>query len=503
MSLFAGLSVGADCSTSVPACSLDASAHTLCSGGQERVCINHCVTPVGASHACAVDPCDADATYGVCQNGLTCMASSAGAAHGTCQNRMSGSYGCDPAATNGAFGADCPSGTYCVERTGGSTCGPQLAVQDNQDGLCVLGFPEGSDCDADFNESGGPFCARCEPGVQCVRLGSGMMGTCQRSCSSNTDCPCGSSTCVSGHCTPCIGDGYPCNPTPGLANSTCCNPTSNASITCHNTAERSASNDFGPGYRCCAENNASCTLDDQCCSGRCVSGTCSACRTAGQSASSQSQCCAGLVYDSGSGLCKNTCTVNSTPCDPTGGNSNIHDVSCHQGHATACNGMTGEVTTCVTNRPLLTESCNGIDDDCNGSIDDGIMNVGASCSTPTYIRRRSGALVAVSAFCTTGHVGTGHWECSPATRAGLLCVAYEGYDFCAQDSQASGVDPYGTSGMSCGISAGSPCSGSGCTANYHCVSGGGSSTCQLIGACTQAPSCWLATDRDTQVGSCP
>lgn len=478
--IFAVGSLGADCSPSPPACSMNA---LVCPAGQFRVCVNNRCAPVmGVGQACVLDPCASTASLGVCNNGLTCVPG-ATAGQGTCAT-WNGSLGCDPTL---AFPSGCPSGTWCQKRVAvGATCGAKLSVQGTSSGVCVSAVPEGSACDADWNSAGTspPICARCEPGTRCVKAPGESTGVCRRTCNNGSNCPCGGSACVVGpdgtkFCDACAATGQSCVRPGPAGNLRCCD----TSLTCSTNT----------GLRCCRP-SGTCTSAAECCGGACVSGSCQTCIGAGGAASSAEQCCAGLMY--AGGQCKRSCPTGYT-C-----NTGLPGL-CAAGRVEACDGF-GAVTTCTPVTLPSDELCDGVDNDCNGLTDEG-FNVGGACSSPTRLMGPGGLL---TASCQNGFAPTsGVLLCDPASRGQTVCTAFEGYDFCTACGLGAGAsDRFGRPPIAnCGACYGTCTGATLCAPNATCrsttMSGGAPFACQTIPGCS-LPLCWTASQVGTVVPPC-
>lgn len=121
-----------------------------------------------------------------------------------------------------------------------------------------------------------------------------------------------------------------------------------------------------------------------------------------------------------------------------------------------------------------TETCNGIDDDCNGKTDD----IAAAACSP--------AIPADIANCQVGFVTGGHKVCE---NGNLVCRAVPATDFCG----SCGVT---ASGLDCGVCGATPCTPgvSKCIPSFVCA-GSGTATCNVDVSCTNmTPQCWHPSD---------
>lgn len=463
--------LGADCSPSPPSCGAGIGP-AGCPQGQHRVCLNRCVTYVGAGASCSLDPC----TGSICAANLACVPSSAGSLSGTCQAAVS-DLGCDPTSMT----SRCFEGTFCQRRGTQSqvdahtVCALKLSAQNGKAGLCVTPAREGEHCDGDWNAAmvgtGSLICSPCEPGMACVG------GLCQRKCNVTSDCACSSGggiTCRAALpgsgtrvCDMCRGDGANCEGV-GRANYACCNAGSGSS--CAPT---------GTTFTCCRGTSKSCSIDvpGQCCSGltcqggscqtcvalgsnatdvrvccgvdrRIIGGTCAACRIGGQTASGPSECCSGLSFDAALGICKTGCTQTGTSaCEVPGAIG-----ACREGRVTDCDPMTGAPICSAVSGPTA-EVCDGQDNDCDGMTDEGTVQ-GNSCTDNLVFETVDGN-VAAACPSALGMI-QGHIRC---TRAGPRCVALRDYDYCVSCGPGGSgpMDPYGRLTMNCGACANTPC----------------------------------------------
>ncbi len=453
-----------------------------------RVCLNSiCAKKRGLNQSCRVDPCQVQPGEGVCGSNLTCVPSASDPSMGTCQSSVlqsTGYLGCDPGMPSTQ---QCPQGTTCEPRSGGTTCGAAISdLQNGKAGLCVLPVAEGQGCDGNFDDPNPNLCARCESGTTCVLNPGESRGMCRRSCTSAADCPCGgASACLSSasgnYCRPCAGDGLACR-----------RDGNNDVIACCKSDQGSVC-DATTNWRCCRPNAVACTENGQCCgTNRCISGQCGACRAPGESASNAGQCCEGLIL--AGGICKRQCNVGPRCTVP----GTVTGTACSVGQIAACDAY-GNVTTCTQRVFPTTETCNGVDDNCNGTIDEGLART--TCSGPTRLVNRWG-----SPLYACGNGGAPQQGVLLCERGAQVCTAFEGYHFCDNCGTRNMPDPTSTTGAmittNCGGCGGNSCldgapntcmPGLSCT----CPSGPGTcggpygGSCSLNTTCSNAPNrCW-------------
>jgi hypothetical protein len=335
-------------------------------------------------------------------------------------------------------------------------------------------------------------CSPCEPGATCLRNAGDNIGRCVRRCEQRSDCPCGNFECFSSgspasnsasFCSTCApsrasclmaGGGGDQAPTTGP----CCDK---GGAVCN------ASTNF----TCCRPRGTSCESNGQCCEGNvCFAGACGVCRGAGQSAANASQCCAGLELRNG--VCSVRCPAMGASCTVPG-----QQGRCNRGTVTACNAF-GAIT-CTSIGPIA-ETCNGQDDNCDGSID----NIAPrACTMPTRFETSNG-----TAVCNVGRPSAGVERC---VAGASVCTAIEGFHFCRQAGTRSVEDPLNPGTFvtrDCGGGFGSACmcataGGCGpsnpqattCAPSLYCASsaqsGGGSPSCQPLPLCVgRNDLCW-------------
>ena len=507
--------LGADCSRAAPACRDGGIGPTGCTGGQHRVCLNRCVTYVGSGAACTMDPCS---TGSVCGPPYTCVPSSAGASTGTCQASVT-TVGCNPTS-----GARCFEGSFCAttgtqaQVDAHTACRTPVSTQGNSPGICVTPARESETCDGNWSDtwsgSSSSICNPCEPGMQCVN------NRCRRKCTADEDCPCplAAGACQpplpSGArvCLPCSPDGYSCAGTMGEPDVACCQ--SGAGSTCSGTARtRVCCRGSGkpcdinvPGQCCassglacrsgtcaaCVANGSSATDTRECCdpTARIAGGVCTACVTGGNAASNASLCCPNLQWNGT--ICKAFCqvTLNTSCAVPSAVGQ------CQIGLVTSCDNTTG-APICTSVSAATTETCDTLDNDCDGLIDEGFQD--NACSPATVFETVDGTPDnRCAAGNPPGHVIGGYTRC---TRTGSVCVAVLNYDYCGICGPAGSGTNHGRSQIDCGgcgtTSGGDTCIPALCNPNAHCGAFGGVNRCYPSG-CAHQWACWTAADVGTE-----
>jgi hypothetical protein len=329
------------------------------------------------------------------------------------------------AANCGSCGHVCPSGQTCVagQCTGTPQCTtaadcPQGPAGDCQRAVCANGtcgfvidntdLPSDSNpCTDDICTNGVPSHAFIAAGTPCPAGVCNGQGNCV-GCNSAADCPqgpagdCQTAICVAGACgfatdnnDPPAGDGNPCTQdicvdgVPSHVNApqgtSCganlvCN-SSGACVGCNTAADCPQ----GPAGDCqkavCNSGTCGFTVDNTdtpAASGECVTGTCSA-GTPQQAPKSAGTACTenGGTVCSGTGTC-GACVPGSTR--PCGGFTQVG--ICHAGTETCLNDGSG-YGTCVGEGTPQPETCNGMDDDCDGQVDEGDPGAGSVCTCQT------------------------------------------------------------------------------------------------------------------------
>ncbi|MFW5741371.1 MAG: Dickkopf N-terminal cysteine-rich domain-containing protein [Myxococcota bacterium] len=301
-----------------------------------------------------------------------------------------------------------------------------------------------------------PPCHVCEPGTECVGTVKGQ-GTCVSRCEVDANCPC-DATCENGFCRPCRELREECD-------------------SWHPCCEEGT--ECGSGGTCCRSRGSSCEASGDCCSGdRCVAGLCKACQKIGAGCLEDNECCGGMSCTNG--LCTPHCPGESTEC---------HDVEDQTG---ACNTGVwscppGARPECVQTVFPVPEICDGVDNDCNGYVDDGL----AEPACP-------GGQVQ-TAQCQAGFTVPGKLKCIGGTQE---CIAEP-----CDTSDPNAKDCYCTMNGAAIGGNGKPCGEAGattcipgltmCTPNSACVSGDTvpqKYECREDKVCDSIPVCWTPDD---------
>lgn len=158
----------------------------------------------------------------------------------------------------------------------------------------------------------------------------------------------------------------------------------------------------------------------------------------------------------------NNCDGNVDEGNPGGGNQcQTGFMGLCAGGITTCDGVNGDICKPNVTPNQLPESCNGLDDDCNGLVDDNISQVGQPCTAPGYV----------------GICQFGTYTCPNQPPYQLTCnhpAPGTIQETCnAKDDDCNGVidDPAQLNGQPCGTGLSGVCS----TGKSLCS--GGSSTC--------------------------
>jgi hypothetical protein len=157
------------------------------------------------------------------------------------------------------------------------------------------------------------------------------------------------------------------------------------------------------------------------------------------------------------------------------------------------------VTTCTQRVFPTTETCNGVDDNCNGTIDEGLART--TCSGPTRLVNQWGA--PLFACANGGAPQQGVLLCE---RGAQVCTAFEGYHYCNSCGTRNMPDPTSTTGAmittNCGGCLTNSClegAPNTCMPGLSCTCPAGPGTCggpyggscSLNTTCANAPNrCW-------------
>jgi len=354
------------------ACGTACGANEICTGGAcqgcpagEVVCGNECIdTDTNPAHCGACDAaCDLPnvATHGCVGGACTVVACDAG--FGDCD--ADASNGCEvdlntTAAHCGACANACAAGESCC----GGSC-TDLDTDANNCGACGNACPAGESCcsgacadltsDVDNCGSCGNACAT---GEVCSQ------GTCQLDCAAGeTDCN-GSCVNLNTDVQNCGSCGNVCDlanvDTHGCVGGACTVVTCDTGFgDCDAQAANGCETTLGTEQNCSA-------CGDACAAGEtCDNGTCQGSCAAGETDCNGS--CVNLNTDlQNCGACGNACAageacLNGTCCA---------DADSDGHYADSCGGDDCDDSVAATH-PGAEEICNDIDDDCNGTIDDG------------------------------------------------------------------------------------------------------------------------------------
>jgi hypothetical protein len=389
------------------------------------VCGKTCATPVTPGNQCSLDLC---ATNGTCAGGYTCVPTGSGNS-GTCQafvppdhegytSSIAAQCNQTTAPTSGGVSYDeCANELFCKDL---DRCAPSPARALGH-ARCAAPQPEGYACDSDlatYNRTAN--CLPCAPGLSCVALaGSADDKRCVRTCTVDGDCPCERGGGVAaGSCTT-VGSTKVCKACTALGGGC------NSQVRCCTAGQQCGAKNDGSPDKCCLSLGGTCTTTDDCC-GR-LSGnaavcatsgstkTCQICKDIAQACTSTDQCCSGTCS---SGFCRGNCVAGGA-C-----NTGLKG-ACKSGHF-QCDQFGKQ--TCVEDvSPTPDTSCNGVDEDCNGTADDKypspsctVTKTAAECGYP-------------SSFQVTG--------VSECKNGAATCQTQAGKSYCfAPDGGACGVE---------------------------------------------------------------
>ncbi|MGM0556103.1 MAG: MopE-related protein [Myxococcota bacterium] len=165
-----------------------------------------------------------------------------------------------------------------------------------------------------------------------------------------------------------------------------------------------------------------------------------------------------------------SCSVGSGSCSSTGSY-----VCTSDGSGTECSATAGSPTT---------EVCDGVDNDCDGSIDETFTDLGDSCSAGTGECLASGAVV-----CSADELGT-TCDATPGSPTAETC---DGLD---NDCDGATDEDFSDLGMTCAVGTGE-CQSAGA---YVCTTDGSATTCDATAGSPTAEVCdGLDNDCDGQV----
>ncbi|MEM9069110.1 MAG: hypothetical protein AAGE52_11420 [Myxococcota bacterium] len=366
----APLLLAADCNDTPQACQVG-DGPIECEGEQLPSCINYCFPTVSAEEAdgavCVVDPCDEEVALGsdaiLCPNDFACVPDSPSSRTGRCIQRTALS-GCE------ADGSPpCPTGTFC--RLFSPVFKRPHWIDPASEGMCMPWIGEGSPC----LEAGNPANLQCEPGTYCRPMdpeGSADW-RCVRACENDDDCPCPNdefeSECTNEGssaptCTTCFRVGNACDL--GELAPECC-----GDAICDDFADGVSD---GSGI-CCRQESGACETDADCCGANlCFEGECAECGSVGEPPP-DAGCCRGLTERND--VCSAPCrwqgetVFGGEDCTPTGAHETCFGrIVCTPAGAECRPRNAG---------PDLT--CNGIDEDCDGVVDDDYVE-GSCTDTP-------------------------------------------------------------------------------------------------------------------------
>lgn len=317
----------------------------------------------------------------------------------------------------------CAAGLWCRDY---ETCFSDTIWGDS---YCVVGSPQNGYCDSEWDD---PGCFPCMPRSTCWNE------RCHVECEEDEDCPCDDGgehnnyVCHDGLCTLCKSLGEPCD-----EHSRCCDINTQC-------GENAGPASTGPTpTTCCRPINGSCNSDSDCCAYDDKSVVCT----------SQNVCIecvlgGGTCYDDHD-CCSKSCNTTTNECNPPAcaksGACTLEGQEgvCKKGHWECPSSTSGPE--CQQDNYPTDEVCNGKDDDCDGSVDEG-LGIGETCSG------------AHPPECQDGFTTTGKIVCSVE---GPVCHPI---DYCKQcDGNANG----------CGKCYGQGCStDADCAVNSKCVNDG-------------------------------
>ena len=482
----AALANGTACSDGNACTSGDSCQGGSCAAGGPTACddgnlctMDACDIVAGCVSAALADdtPCGSDGnqcTFDVCKSGQ-------------CQAPVPNTVQCRP--------PTCTAGTATVQAfcDGAGACpGPQtvtcaLGACDTSGILC-LGCGSDADCPAaEFCGTAGSCVPDLGPGVTCQRVAQCASGSC-------TDGVCCDTVCGGGAATDCVA----CSVAAGAAANGTCAPVTNG--------------------RAC-DDASLCTTSDACQAGTCVGGgtvTCTAldaCHDVGTCNASTGVCSNPLKVNGAACDDGNTCTssdacqagacagtaVAPAPCDVPGTTGLVYQTELPESQCVRGTQPCGGVCAGYTG-PSAVETCDGIDNDCDGLVDDGIPCGGAVGQPCAQASDCASDFCADGVCCDTacgGSVGTDCMACSTAAgaaQAGRCGPVTDGADCATGFCRTGACQPPPTTKLG---------NGSPCVSGLECTSG----SCADLVCCDQAcdgacEACTSALRGSGQNGQC-
>ncbi len=446
--------------TMVASCTTEPGENTLPCGvvctTDEVVHCGQCVTPVKIDQACVPTPCDPSS---VCEVG-SCVQTSQG---WQCKNVDNGGLAiaseCNPDLPWYVTGVACPANTWCRD---GQCMGGGVT------GRCTVLQSQGDFCDSDLHSV--PYgCNVCTHESTCIN------GVCLADCTSAAECPCDDPfdpyECEGGHCVQCRDWGESCDPP---LEQCCAGP----DLQCQNGT-------------CCRAIGGSCTTAAECCGTTtlCLNGVCTPCQQEGEPCTNPAECCPDVP------ICADPLLTGSPTC---------FDICTTQDEGQTCETNLPGVCAvgkyvCVPDRqggePLKLcwpdvwpgeqpEICDGLDNDCNGEVDDNPWDVGMPCQASP-----SGCVPAISFestyICENGQKVCEARLCDPDNANDSNC-------YCMNAGAAIGGH-----GKPCGVPKATPCipGVDMCIPNFVCAGAGGMEECNEDPVCpTKNYTCWTPDD---------
>lgn len=345
--------------------------------------------------------------------------------------------------TAGAGGMAGAGGTAGMGGSGGSGgAGGGMPCMDGQTQTCFTGDPK--TLDVGLCKAGTQTCANGMFGP-CVGEVTATNETCNGlddDCNGVVDDGC---QCINGQTQPCYT---------GPMGTQGVGPCKSGTQTCANGMWGACSGDVTPVAEACdnIDNDCNGQTDDGNPGGNvmCTTGNPGVC------ASGTTGCSGGMI------VCNQTTMASTELCDGLDNDCNGQTDDGNPGGGMSC--MTGQQGACAVGSTACTtgmivcnqttvampEKCDGVDNDCNGMVDDGAMGVGMACNTG-----QPGVCAAGTTTCTGGAI-----VCAPNTMA--TAEVCDGIDNDC-DGQVDNGNPGG--GMACGPSLGA------CTTQTACVNG--------------------------------